>query len=212
MGASIGAAVTGVGDKHRCTQEYEDGSVFKGQVRKGKFNGTGTMTWADGDEYEGLYAEGMMHGQGVYRYSTGGRYQGQFRENTRSGYGVYAFADGHLYEGSWQEDVPEGEGRVIYSSGEILNTHFKAGNQNMAKLENMVRQAAEREESGLLPSDPLRRPADVFLAAWPGGIQLALDFAVTCPLQADMRADAAARPLAAAMAYEADKLADRAAK
>ncbi|CAE8723136.1 unnamed protein product, partial [Polarella glacialis] len=48
---------------------------------------------------------------------------------------------------------------------------------------------AEREESGLLPSDPLRRPADVFLAAWPGGIQLALDFAVTCPLQADMRAD-----------------------
>jgi hypothetical protein len=69
---------------------------------------------------------------------------------------------------------------------------------------------AEREESGLLPSDPLRRPADVFLAAWPGGIQLALDFAVTCPLQADMRADAAARPLAAAMAYEADKLADRA--
>ncbi|CAE8626199.1 unnamed protein product, partial [Polarella glacialis] len=55
---------------------------------------------------------------------------------------------------------------------------------------------AEREESGLLPSDPLRRPADVFLAAWPGGIQLALDFAVTCPLQADMRADAAARPLA----------------
>ena len=50
---------------------------------------------------------------------------------------------------------------------------------------------AERELSGLLPSDPRRRPADVFLPNCPGKGPVALDFAVTCPLQASMVHDAA---------------------
>ena len=68
---------------------------------------------------------------------------------------------------------------------------------------------AEREISGLLPSDPRRRPADVFLPTCPGLGPVALDFAVTCPLQAAMVHDAAGRTLAAAMDYEAKKLEDR---
>ena len=63
--------------------------------------------------------------------------------------------------------------------------------------------------SGLLPTDPRRRPADVFLHACPGHGPVALDFAVTCPLQQSMVHDAARRPLAAAMDYEAHKLGDR---
>ena len=38
---------------------------------------------------------------------------------------------------------------------------------------------------------------------------MALDFAVTCPLQVAMQRDASSRQLAAAMAYEAEKLEDR---
>ena len=68
---------------------------------------------------------------------------------------------------------------------------------------------AERELSGLLSSDPRRRPADVFLPACPGKGPVALDFAVTCPLQASLVHDAAGRSLAAAMEYEAHKLEDR---
>ena len=68
---------------------------------------------------------------------------------------------------------------------------------------------AEREVSGLLPSDPQRRPADVFLPACPGLGAVALDFAVTCPLQETLVRDAAGHTLAAAMNYEAQKLADR---
>jgi hypothetical protein len=68
---------------------------------------------------------------------------------------------------------------------------------------------AEREESGLLPSDPLRRPGDVVVRAFPGSGPAALDFAVTCPLQASMREVAAQHTLAAAMAYESHKLGDR---
>jgi hypothetical protein len=67
---------------------------------------------------------------------------------------------------------------------------------------------AERETPGLLADDPRRRPGDVFLPSWRGG-PTALDFAVTCPLQATVRQEAAESQLAAAMSYEATKLADR---
>ena len=68
---------------------------------------------------------------------------------------------------------------------------------------------AEKEVTNLLPDDPNRRPADVFIPTCPGKGALALDFAVTCPLQHGMVRDAANRTLAAAMDYEAHKLADR---
>ena len=68
---------------------------------------------------------------------------------------------------------------------------------------------AEREVSKLLPGDPHRRPADVFLPMCPGMGALALDFAVTCPLQQSTVRDAADRLLAAAMDCEAHKLSDR---
>ena len=37
----------------------------------------------------------------------------------------------------------------------------------------------EREESGLLPEDPRRRPGDLCFSLWPGGAKVAMDFAVT---------------------------------
>ena len=67
----------------------------------------------------------------------------------------------------------------------------------------------EREVSGLLPSNPRRRPGDLVLRNCPGMGAVALDFAVTCPTQSTWQRDAAQRSLAAAMGYEAHKLADR---
>ena len=68
---------------------------------------------------------------------------------------------------------------------------------------------AEREQRNLLPDDPRRRPGDIYLPHWPGGQGIAMDFAVTSPLQlAGIRA-AAGRELAAAEAYEEVKFADR---
>ena len=67
----------------------------------------------------------------------------------------------------------------------------------------------EREEPGLLPDDPRRRPGDVYFATWPGGSRVAIDFAVTSPLQQAQVNEAAHTQLAAAVAYEGVKLADR---
>ena len=68
---------------------------------------------------------------------------------------------------------------------------------------------AERETSGLLPSAMRRRPGHIVIRSCPGLGPVALDFAVTCPLQASVVSDAAQRPLAAAMSYEAHKFEDR---
>ena len=67
----------------------------------------------------------------------------------------------------------------------------------------------EKEQSGLLPHDPRRRPGDLFLPQWPGGVPLALDFAVTSPLKLLGLRDAAQRSLASAAEYEDKKLNDR---
>ncbi len=69
--------------------------------------------------------------------------------------------------------------------------------------------APERERSGLLPDDPRRRPGDIFFELWPGGQGIAMDFAVTSPLQLDALRAASQSELAAATAYEATKFADR---
>ena len=70
--------------------------------------------------------------------------------------------------------------------------------------------APERERRGLLPDDPRRRPGDIFFAEWPGGQGIALDFAITSPLQSSTLEAAADSELAALKAYEATKFADRA--
>ena len=68
---------------------------------------------------------------------------------------------------------------------------------------------AEKEESGLLPDDPRRRPGDIHFPTWTLGPPLALDFAVTSPLRQSEVQGAAARQLSAATSYEGKKLADR---
>ncbi|CAK0861048.1 unnamed protein product [Prorocentrum cordatum] len=68
---------------------------------------------------------------------------------------------------------------------------------------------AEKEESGLLPDDPRRRPRDTHFPTWPLGPPVALEFAVTPPLRQSAVQGAAARQLSAATSYEGAKLADR---
>ena len=67
--------------------------------------------------------------------------------------------------------------------GDAVRTHNELGDDVFfgAQASGMN---PDRETSRLLPSDPRRRPGDVSFAVWPGGIPVAMDFAVTSPLQA----------------------------
>ena len=60
----------------------------------------------------------------------------------------------------------------------------------------------------MLPSDPRRRPGDIFISNWPSGA-IAMDFAVTSPMQQSVLASAAETQLAAASEYEQRKYNDR---
>ena len=60
----------------------------------------------------------------------------------------------------------------------------------------------------LLPERPedssnKRRPADIYLPTWDGGLPVALDFAVTAPQRQAIIRSSASEPLAAATAYSA---------
>ena len=56
----------------------------------------------------------------------------------------------------------------------------------------------EKEKARVLPSDPRRRPGDIFIASWPRVGAIAMDFAFTSPMQRGILASAANRKLAAA--------------
>lgn len=141
-------------DTSKCSQIYEDGSSFKGQCKDGKFHGKGKMRWASGDSYEGHYCDGLMHGQGRYKHADGGRFHGQFSGNLREGYGVFTYGSGILYEGEWKEDKPDGNGRVLYPGGEMVNTKFKCGVQDMEGLDGQLEPGLRRVDQLALPPMP----------------------------------------------------------
>ena len=68
---------------------------------------------------------------------------------------------------------------------------------------------ATREDTNLLPDDPLRRPGDINVPRWSGGTNIAIDVAVTCPLQQGIVEAAAQDSLVAAACYEDHKRNDR---
>lgn len=135
-----------------CTQEYEDGSIYRGHFWRRRFHGPGHMRWSDGEEYKGHYKLGSMHGQGVYIHSDGGRFQGQFQDNLRHGHGVFAFADGSLYEGQWNGDRPAGEGTVMYPNGKIIKGLWEGGQQDFIA---MARQADLRGVARDIDASPM---------------------------------------------------------
>lgn len=48
-----------------------NGSVYKGGIVKGKYEGRGILTYANKERYEGEFKNGMKHGKGKYYYIKG---------------------------------------------------------------------------------------------------------------------------------------------
>lgn len=65
---------------------FDDGSVYNGEWKDGKYNGKGIYRWADGTVYEGEWKDGLPNGKGKKRE-----------------------ADGRVYEGEWKDGLPNGK-------------------------------------------------------------------------------------------------------
>ena len=60
------------------TVNYEDGSVYTGQLKDGVPHGQGSMTYEDGSTYTGKFKDGVIHGQGRFEDADGTVMDGKF--------------------------------------------------------------------------------------------------------------------------------------
>mmetsp|Transcript_83009 Transcript_83009/g.221784 ORF Transcript_83009/g.221784 Transcript_83009/m.221784 type:complete len:225 (+) Transcript_83009:64-738(+) len=88
------------------TEQYKDGSVYKGQMKE--------------------TANGMVrHGHGSLESGngTGGKYVGQWKDNQQHGTGLQTWKDGRSYEGQFVNDRFHGEGKMTWKTEEGTMTY-----------------------------------------------------------------------------------------
>lgn len=100
---------------------------FQGEMRGGKMNGTGTLSFPNGLRYEGTFKNGDFHGTGKLTYSNGDVYEGQFVDDDRSGQGSFTMKDGRRYVGQWKKDMPDGQGTLTRADSSSVSGTWKMG-------------------------------------------------------------------------------------
>lgn len=105
----------------------EDGRIYEGDWRHGRWHGYGRATFSNGDSYEGEYKFDQRHGRGVYRWHDGRIYDGQFSEDKRHGNGVFTWPDGAVYDGAFVNGQRDGHGRYTFADGGQYDGGWKDG-------------------------------------------------------------------------------------
>ena len=83
---------------------------YQGQVKDGKLNGLGSLTYPDGSKYVGEYKDGKRHGQGTHTFGKGDfegdKYEGEYKGGIPNGQGTYTSSNGEKYKGEWKDEKP----------------------------------------------------------------------------------------------------------
>ena len=102
---------------------------YQGQVKEGKPNGLGSLTYPDGSNYVGEYKDGKLNGQGTSTWSDGRKYVGEYKDGKPNGQGTHSFGkgdyEGDKYEGEYKDGKPNGQGTYISSNGEKYEGEWK---------------------------------------------------------------------------------------
>ena len=109
------------------TINYSNGDRYRGQIHRGKRNGSGVYTWAGGASYDGEWLNGDFHGYGVRTYANGNRYEGEWRSDMRNGHGVYTWANGDRYEGNYVDDRRVVRGTLTFADGNSYTQEWRDG-------------------------------------------------------------------------------------
>ena len=117
------------------TLELADGSVYVGTFSDGKYSGIGTYTGADGSFYTGEYLNGKPNGQGTLRYADGSVYAGGFENGEKSGQGEMTYSNGDSFAGEFADDMRE-YGVYTWVNGESIEGKFT--NNLPDKSEKMI--------------------------------------------------------------------------
>ncbi len=103
-----------------------DGSLYRGELVGGLFEGQGRLEYSDGRRYEGTFRKGLFHGVGRYQLADGSRYQGEFVEGVLEGAAEYQSADGETYRGAFKAGLFDGQGTYRWEHEQFSGT-FVAG-------------------------------------------------------------------------------------
>ena len=76
--------------------EFPSGSLYIGQMKKGREHGWGVYEFYNGSRYAGNFRQGRFEGLGYWHYSTGRRHAGEFKDNQFQGKNV-AFNNKDLF-------------------------------------------------------------------------------------------------------------------
>ncbi|HSD39399.1 MAG TPA: hypothetical protein VLC92_17965 [Rhodocyclaceae bacterium] len=98
--------------------EWNNGSVFDGNMVNGKREGKGLFKWANGQSYEGNWRDDMADGEGKFVWANGQIYQGTWVADKPEGRGSIHFANGDQYDGQISNGLPHGKGAKTYASSQ----------------------------------------------------------------------------------------------
>jgi hypothetical protein len=115
---------------------------YYGDLVKGKWEGTGLLSWANGNFYSGEFKNDVQHGKGIYIWANGyvydgdwengeangmgvgfnirgkWRYEGQYKDGKRNGSGIYHHEDGTFYIGGFENSKRQGFGSLNSADGQ----------------------------------------------------------------------------------------------
>ena len=131
---------------------WTDGSVYVGEFKDDRWHGRGKMVWANGEVYVGEFKNGLKDGKGKYTWSDGEFYEGDYRDGMKNGKGKYSWTDGRVYVGEWLDDKKNGRGKMRFLIGAIYD-----GNWENDQMQTFTPLLQDDDVSNLAfhPSEPL---------------------------------------------------------
>ncbi|WP_319824701.1 hypothetical protein [Thalassovita sp.] len=112
------------------TANYDPRSVhhsYDGNLRDGRFDGQGRLSYRDGAFYKGTWVAGVLQGRGEHLDAAGNRYEGAFVDGKAQGQGIYRAAAGWVYEGGFTGGMRDGTGHVTEPGGLQYDVVMDAG-------------------------------------------------------------------------------------
>ena len=95
--------------------------TYEGDIEKIEerfmFEGKGIMRWTDGSIYKGEWKKGKMHGLGEYKWSPDHFYKGYYKEGKKHGAGKFYTSPSKFLKGDWEKGDKHGLFLVVEVSG-----------------------------------------------------------------------------------------------
>jgi hypothetical protein len=117
---------------------WPDGKTYFGSLAEGKREGLGTATWANGQKYVGEWKNDKRQGRGTVTWPSGEQYAGEFKNGKRHGRGTFTFAEGTTYVGDFKDGKPDGQGTFAFSDGTKHVGDFKDGRFSAEIIGNRI--------------------------------------------------------------------------